>query len=231
MYTRIENDWDEILAEEFTKKYFLELTNFVDKEYSEGTVYPPQEDIFNAFKYTSFADTRVVILGQDPYHEEGQAHGLAFSVPPNSKLPPSLVNILKELSTDIGAPSANVCSEGVLGPWAKQGVLLLNSSLTVRAHEAGSHHDKGWEILTDSIIRKLAGRNSPLVFILWGAAAGKKKDLILEAQQSSGIRKLIITAPHPSPLSAYRGFFGGRYFSRANYFLDDILQAPINWEL
>lgn len=231
MNTIIGNDWDEILSGEFSKDYFVNLKDFVASEYLEGTVYPPKEDVFNALRYTSYSDTKVVILGQDPYHEEGQAHGLSFSVPQACKLPPSLVNIMKELSDDIGPPNSDYCEEGILVPWAKQGVLLLNAALTVRAHEAGSHHDKGWEVFTDSIIAKLASRGTPLVYILWGASAGKKKNLILDAERATGTRNLIITAPHPSPLSAYRGFFGGRYFSRANYFLEDNNIEPIDWSL
>lgn len=236
---RIGNDWDEVLKKEFEKDYFLELREFLKGEYSTATVYPPAEDIFRAFALTSYNDTKVVILGQDPYHEPGQAQGLAFSVPEGTPYPPSLRNIFKELSEDAGltgrfkgkaAPEAEP-GDGILVPWAKQGVLLLNTALTVRAHEAASHKGKGWEIFTDEVIRLLAERNKPLVFILWGAPAGKKKDLILAAQAKAGTKHLIITAPHPSPLSAHRGFFGGRYYSRCNYFLCDNGQEPICWDI
>ncbi len=238
---KIGNDWDAILSEEFEKDYYISLREFLQGEYSRTTVFPPAEDIFNAFKYTSFADTKVVILGQDPYHEPGQAHGLAFSVPKNIPQPPSLRNILIELrGTELSDEneqksrtlnSNDDSSEGILVPWARQGVLLLNTVLTVRAHEAASHRDKGWEKFTDAVIRKLAAREKPVVFILWGAAAGRKKELILEAAKDVGTRHLIITAPHPSPLSAYRGFFGGRYFDRANYFIEDNGGTPIDWRI
>jgi len=176
-----------------------------------------------------------VILGQDPYHEPGQAHGLAFSVREGVTLPPSLVNILRELNDDLGItmeekPDGSDSSRGVLDPWARQGVLLLNTVLTVRAHQAGSHRSKGWELFTDRVIELLAARKTPMVFILWGANAGAKKDLILKAQGGE-LRHLIITAPHPSPLSAYRGFFGGSYFSRCNYFLEDNGISPVDWRL
>ena len=227
----IGNSWDSLLEEEMAKPYFKDLQNFLEEEYAAHTVYPPEDKIYNALRYTAFDDVKVVILGQDPYHEPGQAHGLAFSVPVDMPQPPSLINIIKELTDDTAVPKAEPedQSEGLLVPWAKQGVLLLNTVLTVRAHEAGSHRAKGWEIFTDAIINKLAKRDKPMVFILWGAPAAKKKELILEASQKTGTRHLIITAPHPSPLSAYRGFFGGRYFSRSNYFLEDIGEEPINW--
>lgn len=227
----IGNDWDGLLEEEVSKPYFKELQSFLEEEYAGHTIYPPEDKIYNALRYTPFNEVKVVILGQDPYHEPGQAHGLAFSVPKGMPQPPSLINIFKELSDDVlPASPAGDQSEGLLVPWAKQGVLLLNTVLTVRAHEAGSHRAKGWEIFTDAIINKLAKRDKPMVFILWGAPAAKKKELILEASQKTGTRHLVITAPHPSPLSAYRGFFGGRYFSRANYFLEDIGEVPIDWK-
>lgn len=237
----IGNDWDEVLKDEFAKEYYKELRTFLKEEYENHVIYPPADSIFKAFELTSYSDTKVVILGQDPYHEPGQAQGLAFSVPCDVKFPPSLRNILKELADDRGLagpyvgrrpePMASAGEgEGVLVPWAKQGVLLLNTALTVREHEAASHKGRGWEVFTDEVIRLLARREKPLVFILWGAPAGKKKDLILEAEAGNS-RHLIITAPHPSPLSAHRGFFGGRYFSRCNYFLCDNGMAPINWEL
>ena len=210
---KIGNDWDELLSEEWGKPYYQELRAFLRDEYGSGTVYPPAEDIFNALKYTAYKDVKAVILGQDPYHEPGQAQGLAFSVPCSMPEPPSLVNILKEL--------------------------LLNTVLTVRAHKAGSHRNHGWEKFTDRVIELLASREQPMVFILWGANAGAKKDLIINAQRNTAgngaqvppLRHLIIRAPHPSPLSAYRGFFGGRYFSRCNYFLEDNGIAPVDWSL
>lgn len=252
----IGNDWDDILAGEWDKPYYRELRNYLKEEYSRGTVYPPAGDIFNALKLTPFEDTKVVILGQDPYHEPGQAQGLSFSVPDGVQKPPSLVNILKELESDLAvtrggigglqrsnaAPAGSAHGtqpgglSGVLVPWARQGVLLLNTVLTVRAHEAGSHRGRGWETFTDTVIEKLAAREAPMVFILWGSNAGAKTDLIISTQRTSAhdsghLRHLIIRAPHPSPLSAYRGFFGGRYFSRANYFLVDNGMEPIDWSL
>ena len=250
---KLGNDWDELLRDEWTKDYYLKLRSFLIDEYRTHTVYPPAEDIYNALKLTAYKDVKAVILGQDPYHEPGQAHGLAFSVPRACKFPPSLVNIFKELESDQGisavahnidaareepdeTTSAKAGSDesettGVLVPWAREGVLLLNTVLTVRAHEAGSHRGKGWEQFTDAVIKLLAEREQPMVFILWGANAISKKELILEASKAAGVRHLIITAPHPSPLSAYRGFFGGRYFSRTNYFLEDNGVEPIDWRL
>ena len=254
---KIGNDWDERLAGEWDKPYYKELRSFLVNEYNEGTVYPPDKDIFNALRLTPYSEVKAVILGQDPYHEPGQAQGLSFSVPYGVPEPPSLMNILRELKDDcfgmtvdqekaIGQSTAfsaedNSVSgnqpQGILVPWAKQGVLLLNTVLTVRAHKAGSHRNKGWEQFTDRIIELLAEREKPMVFILWGANAGAKKELILNAQEKPGTgmepgrRHLIIQAPHPSPLSAYRGFFGGRYFSRCNYFLEDNGIAPVDWRL
>ena len=229
----IGNDWDELLAGEFDKEYYLKLRSFLAGEYKEHEVYPKAENIFNAFKLTPYSDTKAVILGQDPYHEPGQAHGLAFSVPSGVQFPPSLVNIFKELESDLGikAPDSGTDNDGVLIPWANQGVLLLNTVLTVRAHEAGSHRGIGWEQFTDAVIELLAKRTKPITFILWGANAISKKDLIVRAMDEAGVKHLIITAPHPSPLSAYRGFFGGRYFSRTNYFLDDNDLGTIDWAL
>ena len=225
----IGNKWDELLADEWQKPYYQELRSFLIEEYKTETVYPPAADIYNALRLTDYDDVKVVILGQDPYHEPGQAHGLAFSVKAGVAEPPSLVNILKELEDDLGI-SCGVCKEGgVLDPWARQGVLLLNTVLTVRAHQAGSHRGKGWERFTDRVIELLAARETPMVFILWGAQAGAKKDLILQAEGKR--RHLIISAPHPSPLSAYRGFFGGAYFSRSNYFLEDNGEEPVDWSL
>ena len=220
----IGNDWDDVLREEFSKGYYLNLRQFLKKEYSQGTVYPPMNDIFNAFRYTPYQDVKVVILGQDPYHEPGQAHGLAFSVRPGIPEPPSLRNIFKELHDDVGfeiPPKGNGC----LIPWAKSGVLLLNTALTVRAHQANSHRGKGWEQLTDRVIELLNEREKPIVFILWGSNAKSKVPLI------TGKQHLIITSVHPSPLSAYRGFFGGKYFSRANAFLKEHGEAPVEWTL
>ena len=254
---KIGNDWDELLSEEWGKPYYQELRAFLRDEYGSGTVYPPAEDIFNALKFTAYKDVKAVILGQDPYHEPGQAQGLAFSVPCSMPEPPSLVNILKELADDLGPDKADLSgrtdTDAVLAPWTHQGVLLLNTVLTVRAHKAGSHRGHGWERFTDRVIELLASREQPMVFILWGANAGAKRDLIINAQrntagrsrsgapagapdagtgtQISPLRHLIIQAPHPSPLSAYRGFFGGRYFSRCNYFLEDNGIAPVDWSL
>ena len=226
----IGNRWDELLAEEWQKPYYRELREFLKNEYENTTVYPPAADIYNALRLTDYDDVRVVILGQDPYHEPGQAHGLAFSVQAGTPLPPSLVNIFKELEDDLGITPSQRTEGGVLDPWARQGVLLLNTVLTVRAHAAGSHKGRGWELLTDRVIELLAAREQPVVFILWGAQAGAKRGLILGAQ-GERMRHLIIQAPHPSPLSAYRGFFGGRYFSRCNYFLEDSGMEPVDWRL
>ena len=237
----IGNDWDGLLEAEWGKPYYQKLREFLREEYSRGTVYPPAGDIFNALKLTPYSKVKAVILGQDPYHEPGQAQGLAFSVPYEVPQPPSLVNIIKELDSDPwrqpgseGSSSPGQFTQdhvsGILVPWTRQGVLLLNTSLTVRAHQAGSHRGKGWEQFTDRVIELLAEREKPMVFILWGFHAGAKKDLILNAQGADR-RHLIIQAPHPSPLSAYRGFFGGRYFSRCNYFLEDNGIEPIDWSL
>ena len=235
----IGNDWDALLSEEWGKPYYKELRAFLQEEYRNETVYPPAQDIFNALKLTPYDQVKAVILGQDPYHEPGQAQGLSFSVPYGMQQPPSLVNILKELESDTDAfrhaPHAEAYispegPEGVLVPWARHGVLLLNTALTVRAHKAGSHSGKGWEIFTDRVIQLLAERDKPMVFILWGSNARAKTDLILRAQGDRR-RHLIIQAPHPSPLSAYRGFFGGRYFSRCNYFLEDNGIDPVDWSV
>lgn len=216
----IGNDWDLVLAEEYTKEYYAELVDFVAEEYENHRVYPPREDVFNALRACSYEDTKVVILGQDPYHQEGQAHGLCFSVNRGVKIPPSLVNIYKELKADIGM---EIPEHGCLSSWASQGVLLLNTVLTVRDSMPNSHKGKGWEVFTDAVIRKLNQRESPMVFILWGANAKAKEALITEN------RHLILTGSHPSPLSAHTGFFGGAYFSRANRFLELENQEPINW--
>ena len=221
------NDWAPLLAPELAKPYYKKLRAFLIHEYRTTRVYPDMFAIFNALHYTSYAATKVVILGQDPYHGPGQAHGLCFSVQKGVMLPPSLQNIYKELHDDLGLP---ISKSGDLTCWAKQGVLLLNTVLTVRAHQAGSHRGKGWEQFTDRIIELLASRQTPMVFILWGANAGAKEGLILKAQGEHR-RHLIIKAPHPSPLSAYRGFFGGSYFSRCNYFLEDNGIEPVDWSL
>lgn len=218
----IGNSWDSILADEFNKDYYLKLREFLKEEYRTQTVYPDMHDIFNAFKYTDYNDVKVVILGQDPYHEPMQAQGLSFSVPKGVRIPPSLVNIYRELNDDLGVP---VPSHGCLREWASEGVLLLNAVLTVRKGKAGSHAGKGWEILTDKVIELLNEREKPMVFILWGAYAQKKAALINER------RHCVIKSVHPSPLSAYRGFFGGRYFSRANGFLEIVGQEPVDWTI
>lgn len=218
----IGNSWDEKLSGEFDKEYYLQLREFLKEEYSTRTVYPDMYDIFNALKYTPYEDVRAVILGQDPYHEPGQAHGLCFSVQKGVQTPPSLVNIFRELKDDLGIdPPAHGCLES----WAKNGVLLLNTVLTVREHAAHSHKGKGWEIFTDHVIRLLNERPEPMVFILWGRPAGMKADLITSPQHE------IITGAHPSPLSAHRGFFGGRYFSRTNDFLTRSGSRPIDWRI
>ena len=216
------NDWGQYLKEEMAQPYYRQLRQFLIGEYSTKQVYPDMYSIFNALHYTSYADTKVLILGQDPYHEPGQAHGLSFSVQPNVPPPPSLVNIFKELETDLGCTVPN---NGCLEPWARQGVLLLNTVLTVQAHRANSHRDKGWEMFTDKIISLLNQREKPVAFILWGSPARRKKAMITNPQH------FIVESPHPSPLSAYRGFFGSRPFSKVNKFLESVGEKPINWQL
>ena len=216
------NDWAQFLNDEIQKPYYLELRQFLIKEYSTRKIYPGMYDIFNALHFTSYADTKVVILGQDPYHEPGQAHGLSFSVLPDVMPPPSLFNIFNELRDDLDCYIPN---NGCLKPWADQGVLLLNTVLTVRAHEANSHRVHGWEIFTDRIIKILNDHERPLAFILWGTPARNKKNMITNP------RHLIIESPHPSPLSARRGFFGSRPFSRVNKFLESIGEKPIDWQI
>lgn len=216
------NDWGQYLKEEMAQPYYRQLRQFLIGEYSTKQVYPDMYSIFNALHYTSYADTKVLILGQDPYHEPGQAHGLSFSVQHNVPPPPSLVNIFKELETDLGCTVPN---NGCLEPWARQGVLLLNTVLTVQAHRANSHRDKGWEIFTDKIISLLNQREKPVAFILWGSPARRKKAMITNPQH------FIVESPHPSPLSAYRGFFGSRPFSKVNKFLESVGEEPINWQL
>lgn len=216
----IGNDWDERLAGEFDKDYYQKLRQFLIGEYRQYTVYPDMHDLFNALKYTSFGDTRVVILGQDPYHGPGQAHGLCFSVKQGVVPPPSLQNIFKELQADVGIPQP---PHGELTCWAKEGVLLLNTVLSVRAHQPNSHKGQGWEILTDRIITELNRKQTTVVFLLWGANARSKKKLITNP------RHVILETVHPSPLSAYNGFFGCKHFSKANAILTESGQTPIDW--
>ena len=218
----IGNDWDDVLSEEFDKPYYQNLREFLNEEYSSRVIYPLPKYVYTALKLTTYKDTKVVILGQDPYHEPDQAHGLAFSVNMNVQIPPSLVNIYKELHDDMGCKIPN---HGYLVDWAKQGVLLLNTVLTVRAHQANSHAHKGWEQLTDSIIQKLNDKQEPVVFILWGANARSKKALITSQKH------LIIESVHPSPLSAYNGFFGSKPFSKTNRFLISNDIKPIDWQI
>ena len=216
------NSWDDVLASEFKSEYYLALREFLKKEYREHTVYPPMDEIYSAFKVTPFEDVKVLILGQDPYHGPGQAHGMAFSVKPGIKQPPSMVNIFKELKEDLGIDPPPK-DYGYLMSWAEQGVMLLNTCLTVREHDPMSHHGKGWEKLTDRVIELLSERDKPVVFILWGNPAKAKKNLI------DGVQNLILEGAHPSPFSAYNGFFGGHYFSRANEYLVTNGMTPINW--
>lgn len=218
----IENDWLAELEEEFRKPYYKELYGFVKNEYSTNQVFPPAEDIFNAFHLTPLSEVKVVILGQDPYHNVGQAHGLCFSVKPDVDIPPSLVNIYKELHDDLGCYIPN---NGYLVKWARQGILMLNTVLTVRAHMANSHRGKGWEEFTDAAIRALNKQDRPIVFILWGRPAQTKKKML------NNPRHLILEAPHPSPLSAYNGFFGSRPFSKTNEFLEKNGLEPIDWQI
>jgi len=218
----LNNDWDEILKDEFSSEYYLSLRQFLKQQYSTTRVYPHMNDIFNALKLTAYADVKVVLLGQDPYHGEGQAHGLAFSVKVDVPPPPSLVNMFKELYTDLDVtPPAS----GDLTGWARQGVLLLNTTLTVRAGEPMSHAKQGWETFTDNVIKHLNERETPVIFMLWGKHAQDKQRLI------TGDRHYILKAPHPSPLSASRGFFGCGHFSKANEILEGLSVAPINWRL
>lgn len=217
---KLGNDWDNILADEWSKPYYRQLHDFLKSEYSKTRIYPDMYDIFNALRYTSFENTRAVIIGQDPYHGPGQAHGLCFSVKKGVPLPPSLVNIYKEITDDLGVAMPQ---HGDLTGWARQGVLLLNTVLTVRAGQPNSHKDKGWEIFTDRVISELDRKETPVVFLLWGANAEKKARVI-----TNPIHKKLITV-HPSPLSAYRGFFGCRHFSKANKILSESGQEPIKW--
>ena len=218
----ITNDWLEAVEGEFRKPYYRQLYNFVREEYARTVVYPPADDIFNAFHLTPLSEVKVVILGQDPYHNVNQAHGLCFSVQPTVEIPPSLENIYKELHDDLGCKIPN---NGYLVKWAKQGVLLLNTVLTVRAHQANSHQNIGWEQFTDAVIEILDQQDRPMVFLLWGKPAQRKKAMLHNPNH------LILEAPHPSPLSAYRGFFGCRHFSKTNQFLEEHGLTPIDWQI
>ncbi len=220
MDVKIEQSWKERLTTEFEKDYFVRLTNFVRNEYHTTTIYPPGKLIFNAFDLCPYDKVKVVIIGQDPYHGPGQAHGLCFSVNDGVPFPPSLQNIFKEIQSDLGSP---IPTSGNLTRWAEQGVLLLNATLTVRAHQAGSHQRQGWEEFTDAAIRTLAEGREHLVFILWGAYAQKKGAFI------DRNKHLVLASAHPSPLSAYNGFFGNRHFSRANEYLQAHGETPIHW--
>lgn len=220
MDVRIEQSWKRRLSDEWSKDYFINLTDFVRRQYAAKTVFPPASQIFAAFDACPFEDVKVVILGQDPYHDYGQANGLCFSVNPGVPMPPSLINIFKEIHDDIGAP---IPADGDLSRWARQGVLLLNATLTVEAHRAASHQGRGWEEFTDEVIMRLARDREGLVFMLWGSHA-IKKGAFIDRQ-----RHLVLTSPHPSPLSAYRGFFGNHHFSKANAYLQSRNISPINW--
>ncbi len=218
----ITNDWLSVLGDEFRKPYYKKLYEFVRQEYNTTQVFPPAEDIFNAFHLTPLSQVKVVIIGQDPYHNVGQAHGLCFSVRPDVDIPPSLVNIYQELHDDLGCYIPN---NGYLVKWAKQGVLMLNTVLTVRAHMANSHQGKGWEEFTNAAISALDKQDRPIVFILWGRPAQMKKSMLHNPNH------LILEAPHPSPLSAYRGFFGSKPFSQTNRFLKEHGVEPIDWQI
>lgn len=215
-------DWVPYFQEEAGKEYYKNLTLKVKDEYARGRVFPPKDQVFSAFAYTSYADVKVVIIGQDPYHNVGQAHGLCFSVQKDIDIPPSLQNIYQELHDDLGCYIPN---NGYLVKWAKQGVLLLNTVLTVRAHEANSHRGIGWETFTDRVIELVDAKEGPVVFLLWGSPAQKKEALLHNPDH------LILKAPHPSPLSAYRGFFGCRHFSKTNEYLVSHGQTPIDWQI
>lgn len=218
----IGNDWDTLLEEEFASDYYQRIRALLKQEYAEHEIYPPMQDIFNALRYTPYQNVKAVLLGQDPYHGPGQAHGLCFSVRPGVEPPPSLKNMFRELQTDMGLP---LPTSGCLIPWAEQGVLMLNTTLTVRRGQANSHKNLGWSQLTDTIIRKLNAHESPIVFLLWGSNARSKKELITDP------RHLILETVHPSPLSAHGGFFGCRHFSQCNEFLMRNGIAPIDWTL
>jgi uracil-DNA glycosylase len=218
----VTNDWLEVFKPEYKKPYYKKLYDFISEEYSRYTVYPPGDDIFNAFHLTPLSKVKVVIIGQDPYHEPGQAHGLCFSVKQGVDIPPSLQNIYKELHDDVGF---EIPDHGCLTSWAEQGVLLLNAVLTVRAHAAASHQNKGWEEFTDAVIRAVNEVDRPIVFLLWGSFARSKSKMLTNPNH------LVLEAPHPSPLSAYRGFLGCRHFSRANDFLTAHGAEPVDWTI
>lgn len=218
----IGNDWDNILENEFKKEYFYNLLKFMQKEYTTKTIYPPKKDVFKAFRYTPYKDIKVVILGQDPYHGEGEAEGLCFSVRDGIRKPPSLNNIFKELKSDLGY---DIPTSGSLVPWAKQGIFLLNTVLTVIKDQAASHKNLGWENFTDEVIKKINEKEEPVVFILWGGFARSKKKFITNPKH------YIIESAHPSPLSAYNGFFDSKPFSKTNDFLIKNNLKPINWEI
>jgi len=216
------NKWDELISGEFEKDYYLKLREFLIEEYKTKTIYPDKHDIFNALKFTSYDDVKVVIIGQDPYHGPNQAHGLSFSVQPKVQIPPSLLNMYKELKADLGCFIPN---NGYLVPWAEQGVLLLNAVLTVREGQANSHRNKGWEKFTNKVIQLLNEREEPIIFLLWGNNAKEKGELITNKHH------FILTTVHPSPLSASRGFFGCRHFSKTNEILRDLGKEPIDWQI
>lgn len=218
----IGNSWDEILKGEFEQEYYLKLRQFLKREYATGTVYPKMENIFNALRLTAYEDVKICLLGQDPYHEPGQAHGLCFSVEEGVDLPPSLVNIYKEIKDELGVTRP---ATGNLSGWARQGILLLNTVLTVRRGQANSHRGQGWEIFTDDVIKKLNERPEPVIFVLWGANAKAKEALIDRPQH------YVLKASHPSPLSAYSGFFGCGHFRRINEILTELGRTPIDWSL
>ena len=218
----LENDWVEAVGGEFKKPYYASLYQFVKEEYGSKVIYPPADDIFNAMHLTPLSEVKVLILGQDPYHNQGQAHGLCFSVQPDVAIPPSLINIYKELHDDLGCA---IPDNGYLVKWAKQGVLLLNTVLTVQAHKAFSHQGKGWEQFTDAVIQAVNDQDRPIVYMLWGKPAQSKSSML------NNPRHLILKAPHPSPLSAHRGFFGCKHFSQANDFLKANGAEPIDWQI
>ena len=218
----IQNDWLSAIGGEFRKPYYKKLYDFVKEEYSTRVIYPPADDIFNALHLTPLKAVKVVILGQDPYHNEHQAHGLSFSVLPDQEIPPSLQNIYQELHDDLGC---YIPDNGYLEKWARQGVLMLNTVLTVRAHQANSHQNHGWEQFTDAILSAVNGQDRPIVYMLWGRPAQSKIPMLTNPEH------LILKAPHPSPLSAYRGFFGCRHFSQANEFLESRGETPIDWQI
>ncbi len=222
MYSTINNNWKEFFDSQINQQYFIDLMKFVDEEYESQTIFPPKENIFKAFELTDIKDVKVVILGQDPYHEVNQAMGLAFSVPEGEKIPPSLRNMYKELNSDLGI---EIPSSGDISAWAKQGVLLINTVLTVREGEANSHKDKGWETFTDNVIKHLSKQNQPICYMLWGNHARSKKALVENSAQ------LVLEAAHPSPLSASRGFMGCKHFSQANDYLKNNGLSPIDYQV